>query len=92
MAEQKLALGRIFMVLVILIAVIGGLAYKYIIPQLQESNKRKNTIKLVAAVVSIQMSPLPEIRGLVIVSFAPIDSVRFFPNFRLVTAMNERRI
>ena len=41
MAEQKLALGRIFMVLVILIAVIGGLAYKYIIPKLQESQQAK---------------------------------------------------
>ena len=41
MAEQKLALGRIFMVLVILIAVIGGLAYKYVIPELQENQQAK---------------------------------------------------
>ncbi len=36
MAQQKLALGRIFAMLVIFIAIIGGLVYKFVLPKIQQ--------------------------------------------------------
>ena len=91
MAEQKLALGRIFMTLVILTAVIGGLAYKYVIPKLQENQQAK---KYDQASSGGRFDTNITVAGDPWSGYSLFRSDRFrtVPNFRLVTAMKQRKI
>lgn len=83
MAQQKLARGRIFAVLVIFIAIIGGLVIKFVLPKIQQGRQAQR---------AAQASSGGKFETSVVVAGDPWSGYSLFRSDRFRTALTQLKI